>query len=171
VQVGVEVALPVVPQAPGVVLEVGAFDARALEHAASVSRQSKARRVVDEGQHVGGHTQVLHDRAAHAAHRRQAIRPLVTLGDEAQQRRIDEQVHLGRMGRLAEDVQHVAHPVTHGVDQVETLGSNAGLVADVVQRVDDKVDRDDVDATAFQADGEGIHGGSSWRMRWISLKK
>jgi hypothetical protein len=62
-----------------------------------------------------------------------AIRPFLTLGDEAEQRGVDEQVHLRRMRGLAEDVEHVADAVAGRVDQVEALAVQAGfLVADVV---------------------------------------
>ncbi|EWS64077.1 hypothetical protein Y695_02685 [Hydrogenophaga sp. T4] len=149
-QVGVEVAFPVVPEPPGVVLEVGAFDAAALERGQRVAAV-EARRVVDEVHHVLGQSEVLHDGAVDAAHRRQRHQPLLhALRDEAHQRGVDEQVHLGRVGRFAQDVEHIAHAVAHRVDQVEAGAAAALLVADVVQRVDHEVHRHDVDAPALQ---------------------
>eukprot|EP01136_Pigoraptor_vietnamica_P021469 Opistho-1_new@71625 len=151
VQVGIEVALPVVPQPPRVVLQVGACDAAALERGQRLAAV-EARRVVDEGHHVLGQPEVLHDGLVDAAHRCQRHQALLhALGNEAHQRGVDEQVHLGRVSRLAEDVEHVADAVAHGVHQVETRAAAALLVADVVERVDHEVDRHDVDAPALQA--------------------
>ena len=151
VQIRVEMALPVVPQAPCIVLEIRALHTRTLEHGQRVPAV-KTRRVVDESHHVWRHTQVFHHRVAHAAHRGQGHQ---ALGDafrnEAQQRSVDKQVHLGRVGCLAEDVEHITNAVTNRVDEVVTLLGDTGLVADHVQRVDDKIHRHDVHAAAFQA--------------------
>ena len=152
-QVGVEVALPVVPQPPGVVVEPGALDAAALER--GVERAAVvACRPVQEGEHVLGQAEVLHHGVADAPHRGQCHQALLhALRDEAEQRRVDEQVHLRRMGCLAEDVEHVADPVALRVDEVEGLAPDVGLgVADVVDAADHEVDGDDVDAAALQAD-------------------
>mmetsp|Transcript_13045 Transcript_13045/g.52044 ORF Transcript_13045/g.52044 Transcript_13045/m.52044 type:complete len:688 (-) Transcript_13045:2028-4091(-) len=151
-EVGVEVALPVVPQPPGVVVQVGAGDARALERGLGVTAV-EARRVVDEGEQVLGQAEVLHHRIADAAHRRQRHQALLdALRDEAHQRRVDEEVHLGRVRGLAEDVQHIANAVALRVDEVVAALALADLVRDVVQRVDDEVHRHDVDAPALQPD-------------------
>ncbi len=151
VQVGVEVALPVIPKPPGVVFQVGAGHARSLERRQRFAAV-KTGGIVDKSQHVFGQAQVFHHRIADAAYRRHGHQALLhALGDKAQQCGVDEQIHLGRMRSLAENVQHVAHAVAHRVDQVETLLGNIGFVADQVERIDDKVDRDDVDAAALQA--------------------
>ena len=50
------------------------------------------------------------------------------------------------MGRLAENIQHVTDAVTHRVYQVKTLFGNRCLVTDVVQRIDHKIDRHNIDA-------------------------
>ena len=172
VQRRVEVALPVVPQAPGVVVELRALDARALQRGQRLAAV-EARREVDEGQHVLGQAEVLH--APRLRTRRtgaSAIRPFLTLlRDEAEQRRVDEQVHLRRMRRLAEDVEHVADAVAQRVDQMEALLVEVGLrwlmwsSAATTKSTGTMLMRPPSRPT------DGIHGGSSWRMRWISLKK
>ena len=146
-----EVAFPVVPQHPGVVAQVGALDAAALQHRVQLA-PVVARGEVDEGEHVVGQAQVLHHRVADAAHRGEGHHPFLhALGDEAQQRGVDEQVHLGRVRGLAEDVQHVAHAVPHGVDEVEAAALQVVLrVADVVQRLDHEVDRHDIQLAALE---------------------
>ena len=126
-------AFPIVPQAPCIVFEIRAFNGRALERRGHVAAV-KTGGVIDKGEHVLGHTQVFHDGSAHAAYRRQRHQAFFdTFGNKTQQRRIDKQIHLGRMRGLAEDVQHIAHAVTHRVHQVVALLRNAGFVADVVK--------------------------------------
>ena len=150
-QIRVEMALPIVPQAPGIVLEVGALDTRAFEHGHRIAAV-KTRRVVDESHHVRRHTEVFHHCVADPSHRGQGHQAFGdAFRDEAQQRSVDKQIHLGRVGRLAEDVEHITDAVTHRVDQVVTLLGDAGLVADHIQRVDDKIHRHDVHAAALQA--------------------
>ena len=78
VQVGVEVALPVVPQAPGVIVQIGAFDTGALERGQRVAAV-KARGVVDKGQHVFGQPRSFMMAARTRRTGASAIRALVTL--------------------------------------------------------------------------------------------
>ena len=152
-QVRIEVALPIVPKSPGVILQIWASDARTLEGRLRVPAIEPGG-VVHKRQHVFGQTQVFHDGVAHATHRRQGHQALGdAAGNETQQGRVDEQVHLGRMRRLAEDIQHVAHAITFRVHQMKTLFGDALLVADGIQRVHHKVHRHDVDAAALQANG------------------
>ena len=98
----VEVALPVVPQPPRVVVEVRALDAASPSARRSVSRQSKRVGIVDEGRACrragrGPSSPRCLMRRTGAS----AIRPFFTLfGNEAEQRGVDEQVHLRRMRRL-----------------------------------------------------------------------
>jgi hypothetical protein len=78
---------------------------------------------------------------------------------------------LRRMGRAAEDVQHVADAVAHRVDQVEALFGDAvgwwlmWSSASTTKSTGTMLMRPPSRPMA------GIQGGSSWRMRWISLKK
>ena len=149
----VEVTLPVVPEAPGVVVELRAGDARALQRRQRLAAVV-AGREVDEGEHVLGQAEVLEHRRLDPAHRRQRHHSLLhALRDEAEQRGVDEQVHLRRMRRLADDVEDVADAVAERVDEMEAPLVEVGLeVADVVERGDDEIDRDDVDAAALEAD-------------------
>ena len=64
------------------------------------------------------------------------------------------------MRSFAEDVQHVAHAVTHRVHQVVALLRNAGFVADVVKCIDHEVNRHNIDAAALQA-----HRRHPWRQQ------
>ena len=57
------------------------------------------------------------------------------------------------MCSLAENIQNITDPVAHGVYQVVTLLGDTLLVADRVQRIDHKIDRNNVDPPPFQADG------------------
>ena len=68
VQIWVQVAFPIVPQAPGVVFEIGAGHARALECGERVAA-IKTGGVIHKAQHVFRQTQVFHDGVAHPAHR------------------------------------------------------------------------------------------------------
>ena len=66
--------------------------------------------------------------------------------------RVDPHRHLRRMRGPREDVQHFADPVRRGIGQVEAFAVEALLVREVVERIGDEIDRDDVDAPAFDAD-------------------
>ena len=153
VQGRVQMALPVIPQAPAVVRQLGAANARALERCLHVAAV-KTRGVVHKAQHVVGQAQVFHDGVADAAHRRQRHQAFCDAArNKAQERGVDKHIHLGCVRGPAEDVQHLAHAVALRVHQVVALVGNAALVADGVQRVDHKIHRHDVDAPALQADG------------------
>ena len=58
----------------------------------------------------------------------------------------------GRVAGLAERVQHLADAHALGIDDVERLAVQAGLVGDVVDRRGDVVDRDDVRPAPLDAD-------------------
>ena len=146
----VKMTLPIVPQPPGVVAQVGALNVGALERCRHIPAV-KTRGVVDEGHHVFRHAQILHDSRAHPTHGCQRHQPFFdTFWNEPKQRGVDEDVHLGRMRRTAENIQHIAHPVTHGVNQMKALFGNRGLVADVVQRIDHKINRHNIDPATFE---------------------
>ena len=59
---------------------------------------------------------------------------------------------LRRVGGAGEEVDHLAGGLRVGVGEAEGLPVEAGLVGDVVDRVGDVVDRDDVDLAAFDAE-------------------
>ena len=56
------------------------------------------------------------------------------------------------MRSFAENIQHIAHAIANRVNQVVAFFSAVGLVADVVECIDHKVNWHDVDAPTFQAD-------------------
>ena len=151
-QVRVEVALPVVPQAPGIVLEPGADHASTLERSECLAAV-KTRGVVDKGQQFVRHAQVLHDgppKPPQRGQRQQALGDVAR--NEAKQGGIDEQAHFGGVGGAAEDLQHLAHAVTHRVYQVVTPVIGVTAVADHIQRAHHKVHRHNIDAPTLQAD-------------------
>ena len=152
VQVRIKMAFPVIPQPPGVVLEVRTGDARTFERRQRIAT-IETRRIVDKSQHVLRQAQVRHDRVAHPAHRRQRHQAFGdTARNESKQGGVDKEVHFGRVRRTAEDVEHIANAVSHGIDQVIALLVNTCLVADGIERVHHKIDRHDIDAPALQPD-------------------
>ena len=66
--------------------------------------------------------------------------------------RIEPHRHLRRVGGPGEDVEDLADALRLRIGQVEAPAVEALLVGDVVHRVDDEVDRHDVDAPALDAD-------------------
>ena len=55
------------------------------------------------------------------------------------------------MRRLGEDIQHFTDAVRLRIGKVETLSVETPLVREIVHRVGDEVDRDDVDASTLDA--------------------
>ena len=109
-QVGIEMALPVVPQLPGVVLQIAARGSSCPSSARSVSRAVEARRVVDElerrpaGMPRSRSTTLVKrftggSLARRLLHRRR---------DEAEHARVEAHRHLRRMAGAREDVEHLA---------------------------------------------------------------
>ena len=144
--------LPVIPKSPGVILQRWHGNAQPFERSVRLAAVDVGR-VVDEGQHVFRQAQVLHDRVTDAPHRRQCDQALFDgLGDEPQQRGVDEQVHPRRVRGATEDIQHIADTQAVRVHQMKAARGDAGLVADVVEGIDHKIDRHEVDPPAFQAD-------------------
>ena len=133
-------------------MQVGHGDVTALERGQRLAAV-KARGVVDKAHHVFGDADVFHNGFVDAAHGRKGHQALLhAFGDEAQESGVDKQVHLGRMRGLGEDVQHVAHAVAFRVHQVEAFALGGRFaVADVVQRVDHKINRNDVQTAPFKA--------------------
>ena len=143
-------ALPVIPQAPGIVIQIRTGDSAPLERGQCFATV-KAGGVIYKSENVFGHAQVRHDGIAHATHRTQSHQPFFDgLGNKTQQGRIDEQVHPGSVRCLAENVEHVAHAVTHRINQMEALAAGALMMADEIERIHHKIDWNDVDPAAFQ---------------------
>ena len=150
----VEVALPVIPDRAAYSSRCGHYDAAALQRRRRIA-VVEAGRVVDEIQDVIRQAEVFHDRVFHAPHRGQRQHALLDrFRDEAEQGGIDAQAHGRRVRGAGEGIEHVAdaHRLPDRSD-----GSNCVaqffLVRDVVHRIDHVVDRHDIDAPAFDADG------------------
>ena len=110
-------------------------------------------RVVDEAEHLG--------RDADLAERQ--LRDPLGRREEPQARLDQVGRRLGdvgvepirrprRIGLLREEVEQLARGLRVRVGEAERLAVEAGLVGDVVDRVGDEVDRDDVDLAALDAD-------------------
>ena len=151
-QVGIEVALPVVPQLVGVGLELGHLDARAGERSLGVA-----------GVELGGQGDVLEDlvgdavvgedRPAHVLDGGELHRhPHGPGRQRLDQARVDPQGHLRRVRRGGERVHGLAGALRLGRAEVEGLTVEAGLVRDVVHRGGHEVDRHDVRVAHLRAD-------------------
>jgi hypothetical protein len=66
---------------------------------------------------------------------------------------VEPQSRLRRVGRAGEEIDHLARGLRVGIGEAEGLAVEAGLVGDVVDRVGDVVDRNDVDLAAFDTEG------------------
>ena len=141
---------PIIPQAPGIVIQVGARNAAALERRQCFAA-IKAGGVIHKGQQAFWHTQIRHDGIAYAAHRPQCHQSFFDgLWNKAEQRCIDKQIHPGRMCRLAENIEHIAHAVTHRVYQMEAFTTGVFMMADVVKRINHEINRHDIDSASLQ---------------------
>ena len=151
-QVGIEVALPVVPQAPGIAFELRQLDLRAAQRAFGIARV-EARRIIDELQRLGRNAEVAQHGIDEALHGRQARKPLLHRGrNEGEHARVEAHRHLRRMARMSKDVEHLADAHRRRVGQVKTVAVKARLVRDVIHRRDNVVDRHHIDAAAFDAE-------------------
>ncbi len=150
-QVGIEVALPEVPQAPGVVLERRHRDLRALERALGLARV-EAGRVGQQLERLRRQAQVAQQHAGETLDRRQVQhRAADRRRHHRQHARVQAHGHFRGMRRAAEDVEHFADALRLRVHQVEGVAVEALLVRDVVHRVHHEVHRHDVDAAALDA--------------------
>ena len=112
----------------------------------------EARGIGDELERFLRDLEVAQQHADEALHRRQvADRAADAAGHEGEHARIDAHGHLRRMAGAGEGVEHLADAHRLGIGQVEAVAVQLGLVRDVVHRVDDEIDRHDVDAPAFDA--------------------
>ena len=89
-QIGIEIAFPVVPQVRRIGIEPRHCNAAAFQRLLRLAA-IEPRRVVDKSHDVVGQAEILHHGVPDAAHRREAHHPLLNApGDEAQQRGVDE---------------------------------------------------------------------------------
>ena len=152
VEVGIERALPVVPELLGVARERRQRDVGAAQRALGVARVEAAaqRDVLDDlvgDAEVGQHLRAdllergqLHGEADHA------------LGQVLRRAPVDPHHGLGRVPGLGERVQHVADALALGVDDVEGLAVEAVLMGDVIDHGGDVVDRHDVGPAPLERD-------------------
>ena len=151
-EVGVEVALPVVPQLVGVGLERRQLDARAVQRALGVARV-EGRLEADVLDDRVRDAEVGEQRAADVLERRQ----LHGVGQHALRQHVghllvDADDHLRRVAGLGEGVDDVARARHLRVDEVEGLAVEVGQVRDVVHRRRDVVDGHDVRLADLDAD-------------------
>jgi hypothetical protein len=146
------VTLPVVPQAPGVILEHRHADLGLVEQFLGGGRV-EARRVVDELQHRPRHLQVAQHLVEDVLQRPAALDRLRhRLRHHVEDLRVDAEGHLRCVRGAREDIEHLAHASRLRVGQVEALAVLLRQVRQVHERVDDEVDRHRVDVTALDAD-------------------
>ena len=152
VEVGVEPALPVVPDALGVAVQRRHLDARAGQGALAVAGVELG----GEGEvaeDLLGDAEVGQDRAPDALERRELEQQRAdALGQRVGQPLVDADGHVRRVGGLGEGVEDVARALRLGGHEVEGLAVEAGLVGDVVHRGGHVVDRDDVRVAELEAD-------------------
>ena len=131
-QVGVEVALPVVPQLGGVALERRHRDPRAGQRPLGVAGVELGGQP-DVAEHLVRDPEVGQDRLAHALGGRQLHEhPDRALGQRLEQLGVDPHRHLRRVRGLGDRVHHLARALGLGVGEVERLAVEAVLVGDVV---------------------------------------
>ena len=151
-EVGIEVAFPVVPQPPGVVLERRHADLRLLEQPLRRGRV-EAGRVVDELQHRARHLQVAQHLVEDVLHRLAALDRLRdAFGNHREDFRIDPERHFRRVRRAREHVEHFPHAPCLRVGQVEALAVLLRQVRQVHQRLDHEIDGHGIDVPALDAD-------------------
>jgi hypothetical protein len=145
------VALPVVPQTPGVRVERRYGDAGLIESRLRLAAIESCR-IVDELHDVRRQPEILEDRIADPPDRGQRHQALLDAARyETEQGCIHADRERRRMRGAGERVQHVTDPHRSGVDQVECPTVVSPLVGDVVDRIDDEIDRHDVDPAAFDS--------------------
>ena len=151
-EIRVEVALPVVPEPVGVARQGRNRDPAPLQRRLGLGGVEVGR-VVDVDEHRARDAEVGEDLVADALDGRQHREPASDLlRDEVEHPRVDPQHRLGRVGCLGEDVDHLARRQRIRVGEVEGLAVEPIDVGDVVHRLGDEVDRDDVDLPPLDAD-------------------
>ena len=151
-KIRIEMALPVVPEPPGVILEHGHPDVRALEQALG-PRAVEARLPVEELHHVARDPEVAQDRVDDLLQRPVAGH---RCGDgrryQVDQLGVDAKRHRGGVSGAREQVQDLADPPLARIGQVEALPVLARQVREVVHGRDHVVHRHEVDVAALEAD-------------------
>src|SRR5208282_809777 len=145
-------ALPVIPQSPGIILEPRYYDSGGPEQPFRVAAV-EARRIVDEAQNTVRQSEILHDRLADAASRGEG-HEAVEQGarNQPEECGVDPYGHLRRMRRTGEDVDNIAHAPRIWVSQVEAATVLAIDMSQVVESGDHKVHRYKIDPAALETD-------------------
>ena len=151
-EVGVEVALPVIPDPVRVALQRRHLDPAAFERFLRLGRV-EAGRVVDVGEHLRRQSELVQRHLRCPLRRREELqrrphRPRRRLGHVA----VQPHRHLRSVGGLGEEVDHLAGRMWIRIGEVEGAPVQPRLVSDVVDRGGDVVDRDDVDLAALDPD-------------------
>ncbi len=151
-EVGVEVALPVVPDLVGVALERRDLDPRAAQRALGVARVELGGEP-DVVEHLLGQPEVRQDLPPDVLQRRQVHHQRHdALGQRVGEALVDAHREVRGVRGLGEGVQHLARALRLRGHEVERLAVEVGLVGDVVRRAGDEVDRDDVRPAELGAD-------------------
>ena len=112
---GVEVALPVVPQPPGVAVQRRHFDTGPFQYPLGFATVETGG-IADKAEHILGQTQIGDGGIADAAHRRHGHQHGGQVaGNKIKERGVDADRGLRRMGGAGEGAQHVANPHRVGV--------------------------------------------------------
>ena len=133
-QVGVEVALPVVPDPVGVGLQRRHRDPRALQRRLRLGRVEVGR-VVDVAEDAGRDADLVQRRFGDPPRGGKKLQPGAgQAGRRVGHVGVEPQRHLRRVGRAGEEVDHLPRRLRVRVGQVEGLAVEARLVGDVVDR-------------------------------------
>ena len=149
----VHVALPVVPQPPGVGVQRWNGDARAGQGALGVARVERALEIAHLHRRRRD-AQVAVDLVADLLDRWQGHDPRPHRGrDRLGQVLVHAHGHLGRVGRARERVQRATGGHRVGIDQVVGVAGQVGVgqVGDVIHRLGHEVDRHDGGLAALRA--------------------
>ena len=150
-QIRIEVALPVVPQAPGVAFQLRHLQLAAFQRPLDLTRVETGR-IIDVGENLPRNAQVLQHHAGEALDRRQVQhRAAHRRRHHGQHARVEAHGHFRRMRGPAEHVHDLADAQRFRIDQMETAAVQPLLVRDVIHRIGDEIHRHDVHAAAFHA--------------------
>ena len=151
-KIRIEVAFPVIPESPRIVLERRHADLWLVEQFLR-GRAVEARRIIHELQHGPGNLQVAQDLVEDVLDRLAALDRLHDrFRCHRQHLRIEPERHLGRVRGTREDIQHFADASHLGVGQVETFAVLLGQVRQVHHRIDHEIDGHEVDVAALDAE-------------------
>ncbi len=147
----IEVALPVVPHLPCVLVQRRAGDAAAGKRGLGIGRV-EGRGIVHVGERRVGNAEPRQCLLTHALHRRKRAHRGEPSGQHPSHAPVDAQRKLGRVRRAAERVERVAERQRRRVDDMKDASVEPILVRDMVDCLCDKVDRNQVERPSLGAD-------------------